>query len=158
MISYTAPQAEQYDQFLQMMWDDGQEYWENTLRIMQMTWEQYAHIFRSRGEVQAIYQDDQLAGFYWTELREDTLHLHGLILKPEFQGQGIGTAVLSKLSESFTGKVACIELGVYQANAGAIRLYQRMGFTITRSLDDLQFYIMQKPLNLPGGAKSESAP
>ena len=40
-----------------------------------------------------------------------------------------------------------IELGVYQANTGAIRLYEKMGFQITRNLDDLHFYIMQKPLN-----------
>jgi ribosomal protein S18 acetylase RimI-like enzyme len=155
MLTYAAPTAEQYDQSLKMMWDDGQEYWENTLRLMQMTWEQYAQIFRTLGEVQAIYQDDQLAGFYWTELREHTLHLHGLILKPEFRGQGIGTAVLNKLSQSSSGKVARIELGVYQGNTGAIRLYQRMGFTITRTLDDLHFYIMQVPLNPPGGIEPE---
>jgi ribosomal protein S18 acetylase RimI-like enzyme len=147
MITYADPTAEQYEQFLQMMWDDGQEYWENTLRLMHMTWEQYAQIFRTRGEVHAIYQDGQLAGFYWTELREDTLHLHGLILKPGFRGQGIGTAVLDMLSDGFTGKVARIELGVFQANAGAIRLYERRGFQMVRSLDDLHFYIMQKPLS-----------
>jgi ribosomal protein S18 acetylase RimI-like enzyme len=157
MISYSAPTQGQYDHFLQMMWEDGQVYWENTLRIMQMTWEQYAQIFRTRGEVQAIYQQGQLAGFYWTELREDTLHLHGLILKSEFQGQGIGTAVLNKLSQSFTGKVARIELGVYQANAGAIRLYQRLGFHITRSLGNLQFYIMQKSLTPPGEEPGHAA-
>jgi ribosomal protein S18 acetylase RimI-like enzyme len=155
MLTYAAPTAEQYDQSLKMMWDDGQEYWENTLRLMQMTWEQYAQIFRTLGEVQAIYQDDQLAGFYWNELREHTLHLHGLILKPEFRGQGIGTAVLNKLSQSSSGKVARIELGVYQGNTGAIRLYQSMGFTITRTLDDLHFYIMQVPLNPPGGIEPE---
>jgi ribosomal protein S18 acetylase RimI-like enzyme len=151
MISSSDPGADQYDQFLHMMWEDGQEYWQDTLRIMQMTWEQYAQIFRTRGEVHAIYQDGQLAGFYWIELRESTLHLHGLILKPEFQGHGIGTAVLTRLFESFAGKVGRIELGVYQANAGAIRLYQRLGFSITRSLDELHFYIMQKPLNPPEG-------
>lgn len=157
MITYATPTSEQYDQFLQMMWDDGQEYWENTLRIMKMTWEQYAQIFRTLGEVHAIYKDTRLAGFYWTEHREDTLHLHGLILKPEFRGQGIGTAVLTKLSDGFSGKVARIELGVYQTNAGAIRLYQRLGFTITRSRDDLHFYIMQKALSLPEETESDHA-
>lgn len=27
---------------------------------------------------------EQQAGFYWIELRDDTLHLHGLILKDTF--------------------------------------------------------------------------
>jgi ribosomal protein S18 acetylase RimI-like enzyme len=147
MLTYKSPTDEQYDQFLQLMWEDGQEYWENTLRVMQMTWEEYAQIFRTRGEVQAIYQDDSLAGFYWIEEREDTLHLHGLILYPEFQGQGIGTAVLTMLADHYAGRMEQIELGVYQGNTGAIRLYKKMGFQITRSLGELNFFIMQKPLN-----------
>jgi ribosomal protein S18 acetylase RimI-like enzyme len=148
MLTYAPPTPEQYDQFLQMMWEDGQDYMENTLRSMQMTWEEYTQVFRTRGEVQTIYQDDALAGFYWIEQRGDTLHLHGLILNSDYQGQGIGTAVLKLLAESYTGKVQIIELGVYQANTAAIRLYEKMGYRITKTLDDLNFYIMQKPLIL----------
>jgi ribosomal protein S18 acetylase RimI-like enzyme len=146
MLTFAPATAEQYDEFLGMMWDDGQDYMENTLRVMQMTWEKYGQVFRTRGEVQAIYQDDKLAGFYWIEERDDTLHLHGLILKTEFQEQRIGTTVLNMLSDRYIGSMNRIELGVYQENIGAIRLYQKMGFAITKSLDDLHFYIMQKPL------------
>jgi ribosomal protein S18 acetylase RimI-like enzyme len=149
MLTYKPATPEQYDQFLQMMWDDGQQYGylENTMRLMNMTWEEYAQLFRTRGEVWSIYQNDELAGFYWIEERDDTLHLHGLLLKSNFQGQGIGTAILTKLADRYTGNLDKIELGVYQANAGAIRLYEKMGFTITRSLDELRFYIMHKSLN-----------
>ena len=146
MLKFKSANAEQYDVFLQLIWDDGQEYWADTMRIMQLTWEEYAQIFRTRGEVSAIYQDENLAGFYWIEERVDTLHLHGLILKNEFQGRGIGTAILSILAERYTNKMDKIELGVYQSNTGAIRFYEKMGFQITRSLSDLPFYIMQKPL------------
>jgi ribosomal protein S18 acetylase RimI-like enzyme len=146
MLKFSPATAEQYDQFLQMMCEDGQEYWENMMRIMQMTWEEYAQIFRTRGEVTAIYQDDQLGDFYWIEEREDTLYLHGLILSTEFQGRGIGTTVLKLLAEKYMGKMDKIELGVYQANTGAIRLYEKMGFQITRNLGDLHFYMMQKLL------------
>jgi len=149
MLTYASATTEQYDLFLQMMWNDGQDYWENTMRVMQMTWEEYGQIFRTRGDVQAIYRDTALAGFYWIEERGDILHLHGIILKPEFQGQGIGTTVLKMLAERYTGKKDKIELGVYQANSGAIRLYEKLGYQITRNLGDLHFYIMQKPLNQP---------
>lgn len=74
------------------------------------------------------------------------MHLHGLILKPEFQGQGIGTTVLTMLENQYAGKVDKIELGVYQKNSGAIKLYEKMGFTITKTLTDLPFHIMQKSL------------
>jgi ribosomal protein S18 acetylase RimI-like enzyme len=147
MLTYSPATAGQYDEFLQMMWDDGQEYLPEAMRIMQMTWEEYAQIFRTRGEVRAIYQDEDLAGFYWIEERGDTLHLHALILKTVFQGQGIGTAVLTMLATQYTGSLDKIELGVYQANTGAIRLYEKMGFQITRNLGDLHFYIMQKDLS-----------
>jgi ribosomal protein S18 acetylase RimI-like enzyme len=157
MITYGTPNADQYAQFLQLTWEDGQEYWENTLRLMQMTWEQFEHIFRTRGEVHAIYQEGKLAGFYWTELREDTLHLHGLILKPGFRGQGIGTTVLNRLSYDYRGEADRIELGVYQDNTGAIRLYERIGFEITRNLEDLHFYIMQKALILVEGERAGNA-
>jgi ribosomal protein S18 acetylase RimI-like enzyme len=146
MLKFVPATPEQYDEFLQMMWEDGQEYLENTLHVMQMTLAEYAQIFRTRGVVRAIYQDANLAGFYWVEERRDTLHLHGLILKAKFQGQGIGTSILTMLAEDYIGKMDTIELGVYQANAGGIRLYEKMGYKITRSLDDLHFYIMQKPL------------
>jgi ribosomal protein S18 acetylase RimI-like enzyme len=146
MLKFVPATPEQYDQFLQMMWEDGQEYLRNAMRVMQMTWDEYAQIFRTRGEVRAIYQDADLAGFYWVEERGDTLHLHGLILKAKFQGQGIGTSVLTMLAESYASKMNIIELGVYQANTGAIKLYEKMGYKIIRSLDDLHFYIMQKSL------------
>jgi ribosomal protein S18 acetylase RimI-like enzyme len=120
MLTFTPATPDQYDEFLQMMWDDGQDYLEHTMRVMQMSWEQYDHIFRTRGEVQAIYQDTNLAGFYWIEEREDTLHLHGLILKPKFQGLGIGTAILTMLADQYTGKLDKIELGAYQENVKAI--------------------------------------
>jgi len=149
MLTYASPAPEQMDEFIQMMWDDGQEYMENTLRLMEMTWEGYCQIFRTRGQVRAILQDGNLAGFYWIEERDTTLHLHGLILKPAFQGQGIGTATLTMLAENYAGKMSCIELGVYQSNTRAIQLYQRQGFVITKNLADLRFYVMQKQLIPP---------
>jgi ribosomal protein S18 acetylase RimI-like enzyme len=146
MLAFAPATPEQYADFLQMMWDDGQDYMEITLRVMQMTWEQYFQLFRTRGDVLVINQGADLVGFYWIEQRGDTLHLHGLILKPEFQAQGIGTTVLTMLEKQYAGKVDKIELGVYQENVGAKRLYEKMGFTIIKTLTDLPFHIMQKSL------------
>jgi ribosomal protein S18 acetylase RimI-like enzyme len=146
MLEFASPTPEQYDLFLQWMWDDGQEYMVRTMRLMNMTWDEYSQIFRTRGEVYSICQDTDLAGFYWIEQRGDTLHLHGLILMPAFQGKGIGTSVLTMLEKKFSGKVDKIELGVYQENSRAISLYQRNGYQVTQTLDDLHFLIMQKQL------------
>jgi ribosomal protein S18 acetylase RimI-like enzyme len=139
MLEFSSPAPEQYDLFLQWMWDDGQEYMERTMLLMNMTWDEYAQIFRTRGKVYSIYQDANLAGFYWIEERGDKLHLHGLILIPTFQGKGIGTSILTMLGQKYTGKMRKIELGVYQQNSGAIRLYEKLGFQVTQTLDDLHF-------------------
>ena len=149
MITYTSPTPEQYDLFLQMTRGDGQEYMEQTLRLMEMSWSEYSQIFHTRGKVFAIHKDNDLAGFYWIEERGDTLHLHGLILMSPFQGMGIGTTVLTMLDNKFSGKVDKIELGVYQQNTGAIRLYKKLGYQVTETLDDLHFFIMQKQLVSP---------
>jgi ribosomal protein S18 acetylase RimI-like enzyme len=50
------------------------------------------------------------------------------------------------LENQYTSKVDKIELGVYQENVGAKRLYEKMGFTIIKTLTDLPFHIMQKSL------------
>ncbi|MFZ2096007.1 MAG: hypothetical protein WAV05_05145 [Anaerolineales bacterium] len=86
MIKFSSPTPEQYDLFLQMMWEDGRDYLDNALHHLQMTWDEYSQVFRTRGVVNAIYQGESLAGFYWIEERGDALHLHGLILKTAFQG------------------------------------------------------------------------
>jgi hypothetical protein len=88
MLKFTAPFHAQYDLFLQMMWDDGQEYLQNALHHLQMTWDEYCQVFRTRGEVFAIYQDADLAGFYWIEERLDSLHHPWLDPEIRFSGTG----------------------------------------------------------------------
>jgi ribosomal protein S18 acetylase RimI-like enzyme len=147
MLSYEPAQTNAYDELLSLLRDQASGYLQATLNLMQMTWDQFAHRFRSVGQVYGIYQDGQLAGFYWIEEREDTLHLHGLILKSEFQGQGIGSQVLAMLAASYRSRVKAIELGVHRSNERAIALYERTGFETARTLDDLGFLVMQKPLH-----------
>lgn len=147
MLTYEPVTAEQYDEFLRLMRDEAADYLERTTELMQMTWEQFAHLFRTVGEVRGIYANGELAGFYWIEVRGSTLHLHGLFLKAAFQGQGIGTQVLQMLEAGHRGKVDAIELGVHESNARARALYERCGYRVVQTLRELQFHIMQKHLS-----------
>jgi ribosomal protein S18 acetylase RimI-like enzyme len=117
------------------------------LGLMGLTWEEYAQLFRTRGQVFGIYSDEQLVGFYWIELRGVGLHLHGLILEDGFHGKGIGTAVLKKLEHDYKEKAHHIELGVDQTNMRAKALYERIGYEVVEVLDDVGFYVMQKQLS-----------
>lgn len=146
MLTYQPARSDQYDELFQLMAMDATDYLQDSLRLMQMTQAQFAEIFRTVGNVFAIDQDGSLAGFYWIEERGQIVHLHALILKAAFQGQGIGTQALKMLIELYQGRMDAIELGVHQSNERARKLYQRLGFEDVKFLDDLGYYIMQKRL------------
>ena len=85
-----------------------------------------------------------VTGYYWIEERGRELHLHGLVVKGDFQGKGIGTQTLQMLWDEHKDTKDFIELGVRQNNTGAIRLYQRLGYQIVQTLQDYGFYVMRK--------------
>lgn len=151
MLTYSAAEASQVDEFLALMRSETEDYLQATMQIMGMTWERFAELFRTVGTVYGIYSDGILAGFYWIELRGSVLHLHGLVFRPEFQGQGLGKQVLLHLEENCPPATRLIELGVHRSNPRAIALYEKMGFEKVRSLEEVGFYVMQKQLNKGGG-------
>lgn len=58
--------------------------------------------------------------------------ISGLWVLPDHQRQGIGTALLRYVVETTPGP---LELAVFDANQGAIRLYERFGFTTINRTD-----------------------
>lgn len=146
MLTYRPATNEQYDELLQLMVNEAADYLARTMELMQMTLEQAHHLFKTTGQVYGIYQKETLVGFYWIEERGNVLHLHGLILKGEFQGIGIGTQVLTMLADNYRGKMEVIELGVHESNAKARGLYERLGYQTVRHLGDVGFYVMRRPL------------
>jgi ribosomal protein S18 acetylase RimI-like enzyme len=151
MITYKPARDEQYDEFLKLMRQATDTDYEGVLELMGMNWEEFAGSFRTLGQVYGICDEDDLAGFYWIELRGDVLHLHGLILDEGFRGRGLGTGVLKKIEAEYRDQVRCIELGVDQTNTRAKHLYESLGYQVVESLDDVGFYIMQKELG-PGNS------
>ncbi|HZD55717.1 MAG TPA: GNAT family N-acetyltransferase, partial [Anaerolineales bacterium] len=125
MITYRLASEEQYDEFLALMRRQTDTDYERVLEVLGMSWEEFAGSFRTLGQVYGIYEDDDLAGFYWMELRGEALHLHGLILDEGFQGRGIGTRVLGNLAAEYRDQARYIELGVDQTNTKAKALYER---------------------------------
>jgi len=146
MLSYKLAEPDGYDELLELLRDQASDYLAHTLELMQMPWKEFSRLFKTVGQVYGIYEDGQLAGFYWIEERNRELHLHGLILKEALQGRSIGTQTLKKLAAEYGEKVAFIELGVHESNKGARKLYERLGYKTIEVLDDLSFHIMQKPL------------
>jgi len=147
VLNFEAASAEQYGECMQLMLEEAGSYLQGTLKLMRLSMDEFNHVLRTVGTLYAIYEAKQLAGFYWIEEREKVLHLHALLLKPQFQGKGFGTQVLSILASKYKGTMTTIELGVHESNEGAIRLYERNGFNTVKQLEDLKFRIMQKTLS-----------
>ncbi|OUP26372.1 GNAT family N-acetyltransferase [Faecalibacterium sp. An192] len=95
-------------------------------------------------EYTCILADGQKAGYYhFSPMDSDTMELDDLYLFPAFRGHGIGTAVIQKCCAETSQPIM---LYVFQKNTGAIALYQRMGFQIQCTTQNVSStrYIMRR--------------
>lgn len=82
------------------------------------------------GEFQVISTRGRDAGF--TGLRHEAreIQLFNIMIAPEFQGWGLGTAVLRDLLAEAQSRRVPVRLQVMKVNP-ARRLYERLGFVVT---------------------------
>ncbi|MGO8786874.1 MAG: GNAT family N-acetyltransferase [Terriglobia bacterium] len=87
--------------------------------------------FLSRVSRMAVQHPTQrLAGLLTvTEVRPRTAHIPQVGVGPSFQGLGVGTALMEAAFQDLAEEgLEQVTLTVTDANAGAVRLYQRLGF------------------------------
>ena len=75
--------------------------------------------------------DNRVAGFcsFWLVL--DEIHINNLAVRREYQGQGLGTALLKEVLQAGASRGAeRATLEVRRSNAPARRLYERLGFEV----------------------------
>lgn len=95
-------------------------------------------------EYTCIFADGEKAGYYhFSPAGPGTMELDDLYLFPAFRGRGIGTAVIQKCCAETNQP---IQLYVFQKNTGAIALYQKMGFQIQCTTQNVSStrYIMRR--------------
>lgn len=156
MLTYTKPNIEEFDRLFDLMRDETSDYLKDSLWMIGLTMSAFRSKFKSVGEVVEICHDEEAAGFYWIEQRDDILHLHGLILRREFQGRGLGVMVMDHIERQCGHDVSAIELGVYHDNLAARKLYDRMGYKTVRTLDDVHFDVMRKHLSKRKAARNDT--
>ncbi|MFI2778162.1 GNAT family N-acetyltransferase [Streptomyces sp. ALB3] len=88
-------------------------------------------------------EDGTLAGCVAVRPSEDAWWLEHFYLAPEYQGGGIGTAVLTALLARADAEGATVRLDVLRGSA-ARRLYERHGFTVERE-DSVDVYMVRPP-------------
>jgi [ribosomal protein S18]-alanine N-acetyltransferase len=73
----------------------------------------------------------RVAGFCAFWLVFDEIHINNLALRPQYRGQGYGRALMQHvLSEAERLGARRATLEVRSGNAGALRLYERLGFYV----------------------------
>jgi ribosomal protein S18 acetylase RimI-like enzyme len=71
---------------------------------------------------------DTIVGYAAIEVDDDKVIVHELVVAPEHQGRGVGTAVLLETIGDARRRSAPVTLRVLIQNDGATRLYHRNGF------------------------------
>lgn len=116
--------------------------------VIEKTWEwdeawQRNDFDRRFGEyvVSIIEREGRPAGALWLESKPDSIYIHELQVLPEYQGRGIGTAVVRRLIDEASRNGLSVTLSVVAANPRAKLLYERLGFEVTEF--DAPFFRMR---------------
>ena len=83
-------------------------------------WEAFPH--------EILFIEDTLVGYCAVENRADGIHVRESVIDPQYQGRGIGTALLRELQGMATRDATLIRLGTFHQNR-AHELYARLGFS-----------------------------
>jgi ribosomal protein S18 acetylase RimI-like enzyme len=81
--------------------------------------------------VSVIESDRRPVGGLLLEWKPDSLYIHEVQLVPEYQGRGIGTAVIRYVIDQGASRRLPVTLSVVPANPRAQHLYERLGFEVT---------------------------
>jgi ribosomal protein S18 acetylase RimI-like enzyme len=144
---YRRAEEAELDGFLELMRAEAGEYLGPSVRLLGISWDEFSRLFRSRGEIHCLESDGHNAGFCWIELRERTLHIHALVLRPADRGHGLAGRLLRELAEAYRERADRFELGVHESNRRARALYERAGFREVRRLPGIGFHILQRALD-----------
>jgi ribosomal-protein-alanine N-acetyltransferase len=83
-----------------------------------------------KGEAFLIEKDNQIIGSVMYEIKSPThSYLSDLVIRPDFQGQGIGREAMTEILKKLHGYPR-IDLVTHPENVRAIKLYESLGFVI----------------------------
>jgi ribosomal protein S18 acetylase RimI-like enzyme len=69
-------------------------------------------------------------GRVWLSQSASAVHIVDIAVLPEYQGRGLGTAVLGQVIEHAATSCKSVRLSVDRMNARAAQLYRRLGFQV----------------------------
>jgi len=104
-------------------------------------WDEAQHVANLRADLEQgpllsiIVVGGERVGIVQIVETPDEISLWKIAILPEYQGRGIGTAIVQSLIARSQAVRKPVRLSVFQANRGARRLYERLGFTAVSETD-----------------------
>ncbi|MFX0016083.1 MAG: GNAT family N-acetyltransferase [Candidatus Hermodarchaeota archaeon] len=116
------------------------------------TAEKINNAFR-KDQLYGVYSENKelIGTFSLAPLKEDTIKLFHLAIKPQYQKQGIGFWTIReviKMIQKNMPRITGIELEIYFKIPSLLRFYERFGFTVTgeKRIRDENILILTKKL------------
>jgi GNAT superfamily N-acetyltransferase len=120
-------------------WDDEQK---RTFLEMQFMAQQTDYASRFPGSEHAIVLvGGEAVGRIWVARWEDEIRLLDIALLPEHRNAGSGTVLLKRLQAEARQAGQPLRHSVYKMNDGALRFYERLGFTV---VEDFETYVLME--------------
>lgn len=95
------------------------------------TWQQEYFSRKFDPQYRKIIQiDGRDAGVLVVEQQKQQLYIALIEILPQFQGRGVGTAILTDLCDQARERNQIVTLHVLKSNSPARRLYERLGFVV----------------------------
>lgn len=88
-----------------------------------------------------ILLDGQPIGRIWVGRWEDEIRLLDIALLPEARDAGTGSELLGRLQNEAREAGLPLRHSVYKANEGALRFYERLGFSV---VEDFEMYVLME--------------
>lgn len=132
MINFRKITEENFDAIIKMKRPEGENYVASNAFSLAQAW-----LYRDDGDVFpfAIYNDDAVVGFMLLEedMEEKRLDLWRIMLPPENEGKGYGTAAVKLLIQyaKDSGRYKSIGLLCGPKNCNARHIYDKLGFQPT---------------------------
>lgn len=111
-------------------WDMPQAQQEMFLRLQYRAQQQRYFAEREHSRHDIILRDGEPVGRLIVVRSADEIRLADIALLPEQRGSGIGSALIRELQMEAAQSRLPLRLHVARDNAGAVRLYERLGFTV----------------------------
>jgi len=119
---------------------------EKKAQFLRMQFQAQAQAYRSRypqADYQLIEWEGQVIGRLLVAEQDDALFLVDIGLLPQFQGQGLGTALLTDLLAEAEARRLPVRLQVAGANP-ALRLYLRLGFQLVEPAENAVYLTLYR--------------